>query len=129
MGGNLCLDGPLLAGAPKAIRREEHQISSFRGLALSLKFRNGVAEDLIKAKKGPIIMKLNQSLLVILGIPVAAGLFGAAAYLGLFLYGMMQSSMGRGGGGYVLELPKVRPLQVKESSFCSQKSAKWIGCF
>jgi hypothetical protein len=74
-------------------------------------------------------MKLNQSLLVILGIPAALGLLGAVAYLGLFLYGMMQSSVGRGGGAYALELPKERPIQVKEAIFCNQKSAKWIGCF
>ncbi len=43
MGSDLRLDEVVLADPPKKIKREGDRISSPRGLALSLEFRNGMA--------------------------------------------------------------------------------------
>ena len=74
-------------------------------------------------------MKLPIRLPVIFIIPAALALLGAAAYGVFFLYEMMESSVGSGGGKYAIQLPATKPIDVKASPHCAQKTAKWLGCF
>lgn len=73
-------------------------------------------------------MKLPIKLPLIFMLPAALALLGAAAYGAFFLYEMMESSVAAGGGKYAVHLPETKPVQTKDSPFCAQKTAKWLGC-
>ncbi len=73
-------------------------------------------------------MKLPIKLPVVFLLPAAIALLGAAAYGAFFLYEMMESSVGAGGGKYAVQLPAQKPENAKEAPFCGQKTAKWLGC-
>ena len=66
---------------------------------------------------------------VVFFLPAALGLLAAAAYGGFFLYEMMQSSLGSGGTKYAIQLPVEKNQSTKDAPWCSQKTAKWLGCF
>jgi hypothetical protein len=74
-------------------------------------------------------MKLPVKLPVVFLLPTALALLGAAAYGAFFLYEVMESSVGAGGGKYAVKLPAVKPFNTKEAPQCAQKTAKWLGCF
>ena len=69
------------------------------------------------------------SVVILPAIVGALGLLAAAAYGGFFLYEMVSSSVGRGGGKYALELPATSPANTKDAPWCAQKTSKWLGCF
>jgi hypothetical protein len=72
-------------------------------------------------------MKLPKLPIVFI-LPAAIALLGAAAYGAFFLYEMMESSLGSGGTKYAVQVPAQKPVNTKDSPFCTQKTAKWLGC-
>ena len=75
-----------------------------------------------------IKLPANFKIPAILLLPAALALMGAAAYKVYFLYEVISSSVGRGGGKYALELPVAKPVNTKDAPQCAQKTAKWLGC-
>jgi len=74
-------------------------------------------------------MKLPFKLPFIFIIPAGLALLVAAAYGAFFLYEVMESSVGSGEGKYAIQFPAQKPINTKDSPACSQKTAKWLGCF